>query len=174
MNITTIGIDLAKTNFSWVGTDKHGKIVFRKTVNRGKLLSIMAQCPRGLIGLEACRGAHDWARAFEKLGHEVRIIAARFIGPYRKGGKNDNNDAEAICEAVQRPNIWMVPIKSADQQAELCVHRVCQAAIRERTAWINRLRGLLSAFGMVMPKGRYARLIWTLMMKGENYRPIMA
>ena len=156
MNITTIGIDLAKKSFSLVGPDKHGKIVFRKTVNRGKLLSIMAQCPPGLIGLEACRGAYDWARAFEKLGHEVRIIAARFIGPYRKGGKNDHNDAEAIRESVRRPNIWNVPIKSVDQQAELCVHRVRQGVIRERTAWINRLRGLLSAFGMVMPKGLYA------------------
>jgi len=156
MNITTIGIDLAKTSFSLVGSDKHGKIVFRKTVNRGKLLSVIAQYPPCLIGLEACSGAHYWAREFEKLGHEVRIIAAKFIGPYRKGSKNDNNDAEAICEAVRRPNIWTVPIKSADQQAERCVHRVRQGVIRERTAWINRMRGLLVEFGIVMPKGRYA------------------
>ncbi len=88
MNITTIGIDLAKTSFSLVGSDKHSKIVLRKTVNRGKLLSVIAQCPSCLIGLEACSGAHYWAREFEKLGHQVRIIAAKFIEPYRKGGKN--------------------------------------------------------------------------------------
>jgi transposase len=156
MNITTIGIDLAKTSFSLVGSDKHGKIVLRKTVNRGKLLSVIAQCPPCLIGLEACSGAHYWAREFEKLGHQVRIIAVKFIEPYRKGGKNDNNDAEAICEAVRRPNIWYVPVKSADQQAALCVHRVRQGVVRERTAWINRLRGLLAEFGIVIPKGRYA------------------
>ena len=130
MNITTIGIDLAKTSFSLVGSDKHGKIVLRKTVNRGKLLSVIAQCPPCMVGLEACSGAHYWAREFEKLGHQVRIIAVKFIEPYRKGGKNDNNDAEAICEAVRRPNIWFVPVKSADQQAELCVHRVRQGVVR--------------------------------------------
>ena len=155
MNITTIGIDLAKTSFSLVGTDKHGKVVLRKTVNRGKLLSVIAQCPPCLIGLEACSGAHYWAREFENLGHQVRIIAAKFIEPYLKGGKNDNNDAEAICEAVCRPNIWYVPVKTADQQAALCVHRVRQGVVRERTAWINRLRGLLAEFGIVIPKGRY-------------------
>ena len=156
MNITTIGIDLAKTSFSLVGADKHGKIVLRKTVNRGRLLSVIAQCPPCLIGLEACSGAHYWAREFEKLGHQVRIIAVKFIEPYRKGSKNDNNDAEAICEAVRRPNIWFVPVKSADQQASLCVHRVRQGVVRDRTSWVNRLRGLLSEFGIVIPKGRYS------------------
>ena len=156
MNITTIGIDLAKTSFSLVGSDKHGKIVLRETLSGNKLLPFIAQCPPCMIGLEACSGAHYWAREFEKLGHRVRIIAVKFIEPYRKGGKNDNNDAEAICEATTRPNIWSVPVKSADQQAALCVHRVRQGVIRERTAWINRLRGLLSEFGIVIPKGRYA------------------
>ncbi len=156
MNITTIGIDLAKTSFSLVGSDRHGKIVLRKTVTRNKLLSFIAQCPSCLIGLEACSGAHYWAREFGKLGHRVRIIAVKFIEPYRKGGKNDNNDAEAICEAVRRPNIWFVPVKSADQQAELCVHRVRQGVVRERTAWINRVRGLLAEFGVVIPRGRYS------------------
>lgn len=156
MNITTIGIDLAKTSFSLVGSDKHGKIVLRKTLNRNKLLPFIASCPMSLIGMEACSGSHYWAREFEKLGHSVRIIAAKFIEPYRKGGKNDNNDAEAICEAVNRPNIWTVPVKSAEQQAALCVHRVRQGVVRERTAWINRARGLLTEFGIVVPKGRYA------------------
>jgi transposase len=156
MNITTIGIDLAKTSFSLVGTNKHGKVVLRKTLSRNKLMSFIAQCPPCLIGLEACSGAHYWAREFEKLGHEPRIIAAKFVEPYRKGSKNDNNDAEAICEAARRPNIWYVPVKSADQQALLCVHRVRQGVVGERTRWINRSRGLLSEFGIVIPKGRYA------------------
>ena len=156
MHVTTIGIDLAKLNFSLAGSDEHRKIVLRKSLTRKKLLPFIAQCPPCLIGLEACSGAHYWAREFEKLGHEVRIIAAKFIEPYRKGGKNDNNDAEAICEAARRPNIWFVPVKTADQQAALCVHRVRQGVVRDRTSWINRLRGLLSEFGVVLPKGRYA------------------
>lgn len=156
MHVTTIGIDLAKLNFSLAGSDEHQKIVLRKSLTRKKLLPFIAQCPPCLIGLEACSGAHYWAREFEQLGHEVRIIAAKFIEPYRKGGKNDNNDAEAICEAARRPNIWFVPVKTADQQAALCVHRVRQGVVRDRTSWINRLRGLLSEFGVVLPKGRYA------------------
>lgn len=156
MNITTLGIDLAKNSFSIVGTDKHGKVVLRKTVTRNKLLPFIANCPPCLIGMEACSGSHYWAREFHKLGHQVGIIAAQFVAPYRKGGKNDNNDAEAICEAVRRPNIWFVPVKTADQQAALSVHRVRQGVVRDRTAWINRMRGLLSEFGIVIPKGRYA------------------
>ncbi len=104
MNITTIGIDLAKTSFSLVGSGKHGKIVLRKTLSRKKLFPFIAQFPPCLIGLEACSSAHYWAREFEKLGHQVRVIAVKFVEPYRIGGKNDNNDAEAICEAVRRPN----------------------------------------------------------------------
>ncbi len=159
MNITTIGIDLAKTSFSLAGSDRHGKIVLRKTLSRKKLLPFIAQCPPCMIGLEACSGAHYWAREFEKLGHEVKIIAAKFSEPYRKGGKNDNNDAEAICEAVRHPNIWYAPVKTADQQALLCVHRVHrvrQGVVAERTRWVNRSRGLLSEFGIVIAKGRYA------------------
>ena len=156
MNITTIGIDLAKNSFSLVGTDKHGKVIMRKTLTRSKLLPFIANCPPCLIGMEACSGAHYWAREFQKLGHRVGIIAAKFVEPYRKGGKNDNNDAEAICEAVHRPNIWFVPVKTADQQAALCVHRVRQGLVRDRTASINQLRGLLSEFGIVMPKGRFS------------------
>ena len=117
INITTIGIDLAKTSFSLVGSDKHGKIVLRKTLTREKLLPFIAQCPPCLIGLETSNGAHYWAREFEKLGPQVRIIAVKFIEPYRKGSKNDNNDAEPICEAVSRPNIWFVPVKSATLSA---------------------------------------------------------
>ena len=98
MHATTIGIDLAKNTFSLVGSDKHGKISLRKTLSRKKLLPFIAQCPPCLIGLGACSGAHYWAREFQKLRRQVRIIAVKFIEPYRKGNKNDNNDAVAICE----------------------------------------------------------------------------
>ena len=156
MNITTLGIDLAKNNFSVVGMNEHGKVLLRKSLTRSKLLPFIAQCPPCLIGMEACSGAHYWGREFEKLGHRVGIIAAKFVEPFRKGCKNDNNDAEAICEVVSRPNIWFVPIKTPDQQAVLCIHRVRQGLIRERTGLINQLRGLLSEFGLVIPKGRYS------------------
>ena len=108
MDITTIGIDLAKNSFSLVGMNRQGKVVFQKTLARKKLLAFIAQCPSSLIGMEACSGAHYWGREFSKLGHRIGIIAAKFVEPYRKGAKNDNNDA--ICEAVSRPTIWFVPI----------------------------------------------------------------
>jgi transposase len=155
MNLTTLGIDLAKTSFSLVGMDKHGKVILRKMLKRTQLLGFIAQCPPCLIGMEACGGAHYWGREFNKLGHKVGIMAAKFVAPFRKGGKNDNNDAEAICEAVLRNNIWFVPVKTAEQQAVLCIHRVRQGVVTERTALINQLRGLLAEFGFVLPKGRY-------------------
>ena len=155
MNVTTIGIDLAKMSFSVHGVDDRGKTVFRQNVGRAKLLSFMAQQPSSLIGMEACSGAHHWGRSLTALGHRVGIMASRFVAPYRKGGKNDGNDAEAICEAVARPGMRFVPIKSAEQQAVLCLHRIRQGLIKERTAAINQLRGLLAEFGLVMPKGRY-------------------
>jgi len=176
MNITTIGIDLAKTSFSIVGANEQGKVMLRKTLSRTKLLPFIAQCPPCLISMEACSGAHYWGREFQKLGHQVRILAAKFITPYRKGGKNDNNDAEAICEAVSRPNIWFVPIKSPDQQAVLCIHRVRQGLVRDRTSMINQLRGLLSEFGIVMPKGRYPaqQAIVGVLEDAENGLPMIA
>lgn len=156
MNITDLGIDLAKNTFSLVGMDPHGKVICRKTLSRSKLLPFIAQRSPCLIGMEACSGAHYWAREFEKLGHRVGIIAAKFVEPYRKGLKNDNNDAEAICEAVMRPNIWFVPVKTPEQQAVLCLHRARQSRIKERTMCINQLRGLLLEFGLSIPVGKCA------------------
>ena len=153
MNVTTIGIDLAKNTFSLHGVDSRGKTVFRKTLSRAKLMPFLAQQPPCLIGMEACSGAHHWGRSLQALGHRVGIMASRFVAPYRKGGKNDGNDAEAVCEAVARPGMRFVPVKSAEQQALLCLHRVRQGFIKERTAAINQLRGLLSEFGLIMPKG---------------------
>lgn len=176
MNVTTIGIDLAKTSFSLHGVDNHEKPCLRKTVSRKKLLSTMANMPPCLVGMEACSGAHYWARELDKLGHDVRIMAPKFVIPYRKGGKNDNNDAAAICEAVARPDMRFVPIKSAEQQAVLSLHRVRHGLIRQRTGLINQLRGLLSEFGLVMPKGRYQthKHIPAILEDAENGLPDLA
>ena len=149
--ITTVGVDLAKSVFSVHGVDARGHPVLRKTVRRDKLLELMASLPPCLIGMEACSGAHEWARQFQQLGHRVGIMMARFVAPYRKSSKNDGNDAEAICEAVGRPNMRFVPVKSVEQQAILALHRVRQGYVEQRTATINRIRGLLAEFGMVLP-----------------------
>jgi transposase len=149
--ITTVGIDLAKNVFSLHGVDALGKTVLRRTVRRDRLVETVASLPRCLIGMEACSGAHEWGRRFQQHGHTVKLMAPKFVAPYRKSDKNDGNDAEAVCEAVTRPNMRFVPVKSLEQQALLALHRVRQGFVVERTAIINRLRGLMSEFGVVMP-----------------------
>src|SRR5712692_4880924 len=149
--ITTVGIDLAKSVFSLHGVDGAGQVVLRRTVRRDQLVKVVAGLPLCLIGMEACSGAHEWGRRFQEHGHTVRLMAPKFVAPYRKSGKNDGNDAEAICEAVSRPSMRFVPVKSIEQQALLAMHRVRQGFVVERTATINRLRGLLSEFGVVLP-----------------------
>jgi len=151
-NVTTVGIDLAKNAFSVHGVDANGRVLLRRSVSRGRLVQLIAQLPPCLVGMEACSGAHEWARQFGIYGHTVRLMAPKFVAPYRKSGKNDGNDAEAICEAVSRPNMRFVPIKSREQQAILCLHRARQGHIEERTGAINRIRGLLSEFGVVLPQ----------------------
>jgi len=151
--VITIGIDLAKNVFQLHGVDRHGKPSLRKMVTRAKLLETLANLPPCLIGIEACGGGHHWARKIAELGHTVRMIAPQFVVPYRKSGKNDANDAEAICEAVTRPNMRFVPIKSQEQQAALTLHRVRESIKVDRTALINRIRGLLQEFGIVLPQG---------------------
>jgi transposase len=150
--ITTVGVDLAKSVFTVHGVDAAGRTVLRKTLRREKLMELIAGLPPCLIGMEACGGAHEWARRFGACGHRVGIMMARFVAPYRKSSKNDGNDAEAICEAVARPNMRFVPVKSAEQQAVLSLHRVRQGFIEQRTATINRIRGLLAEFGIVLPQ----------------------
>ena len=149
--ITTVGIDLAKNVFSLHGVDMAGRPVLRRTVRRDRLLETVAALPACLIGMEACSGAHEWGRRFQQHGHTVKLMAPKFVSPYRKSEKNDGNDAEAVCEAVTRPSMRFVPVKSAEQQALLALHRVRQGFVVERTAIINRLRGLMSEFGVVMP-----------------------
>lgn len=155
MTIVTLGIDLAKNVFALHGVDATGKpALVRPSVPRGKLLELVASLPPCLIGIEACSGAHHWARLFQAHGHTVRLIAPKFVTPYRlsgKKGKNDAADAAAICEAVTRPSMRFVPTKSVQQQSELLVHRARQGFVQQRTATINRIRGLLSEFGIVLP-----------------------
>jgi len=150
--VTTVGIDLAKNTFSLHGVDASGQVVLRKTVSRARLMVVVTQLAPCTVGMEACSGAHEWARRFQAAGHTVKIMAPKFVVPYRRSGKNDGNDAEAICEAVQRPSMRFVPIKSVEQQAILAMHRVRQGFIEERTATINRVRGLLAEFGTVLPQ----------------------
>jgi transposase len=149
--ITTVGIDLAKNVFSLHGVDAVGKTVLRRTVRRDQLEALVAKLPACVIGMEACSGGHEWARRVARYGHRVRLMAPKFVAPYRKSGKNDGNDAEAICEAVSRPSMRFVPVKTLEQQALLTLHRVRQGFVSERTATINRLRGLLAEFGVVLP-----------------------
>ncbi|MBS0380772.1 MAG: IS110 family transposase [Proteobacteria bacterium] len=151
--VSTLGIDLAKNVFSVHGVNSNGAVVLRRTVPRAKLGELIAQLSPCLIGMEACSGAHEWARRFCGHGHTVKLMAAKFVMPYRKSGKNDGNDAEAICEAVSRPNMRFVPVKSEQQQSDLSLHRVRQGFVEERTATLNRVRGLLAEFGHVMPQG---------------------
>lgn len=153
MKVTTIGMDLAKTVFQVHGVDERGRTVLRKQLRREQVAVFFANLERCLIGMEACSGAHFWARKLQAMGHQVRLMAPQFVKPYVKSNKNDAADAEAICEAVTRPNMRFVPIKSIEQQAVLSVHRVRQGFVRERTAQANQIRGLLSEFGLVLPRG---------------------
>ena len=153
MKIMRIGIDLAKNVFQIHGVDKQEQVVLRKQLRRKQMLTFFAQIPPCLIGMESCGGSHYWARELRKLGHDARLIAPQFVKPYRRNDKNDSNDAEAICEAVGRPNMRFVPIKDEEQQAVLTLHRARQLLVRERTALVNHARGLLAEFGIVVGQG---------------------
>lgn len=155
MAIIATGIDLAKNVFALHGVNETGAVQLRQPkVSRAKLGAVVAALPPCVIGMEACSGAHWWARQFAAHGHTVRLMAPKLVAPYRmsgKRGKNDAADAAAICEAVQRPNMRFVPVKTEEQQSRLMVHRARQGFVAARTACINRIRGLLSEFGVVLP-----------------------
>ena len=153
MNVTTIGIDLAKSVFQVHGVDKDGKTVIQKRLRRSKVLEFFVQLPPCLIGMEACSSAHYWARKLREQGHEVKLMAPQFVKPYVKSNKTDAADAEAICEAVTRPTMRFVPIKSVDQHAVLSLHRARSGFVKSRTAQANQIRGLLGEFGIVLPQG---------------------
>jgi len=154
--IKAIGIDLAKSVFHLHGVDAQGMVMTRKRLSRRKLAELMAQLPPCLVAMEACGGAHYWARKFQAMGHDVRLISPQFVKPYVKSNKNDMADAEAICEAVQRPTMRFVPIKSIEQQDILSIHRAREQVVRRRTAQGNQIRGLLMEYGLVIPKGMCA------------------
>ncbi len=153
MKVTTVGIDLAKAVFAVHGVDGRGKTVFRKSLKRTQVLMFFANLEPCLIGMEACGSAHHWARQLTALGHTVKLMAPQFVKPYVKTNKNDAADAEAICEAVARPNMRFVPIKTIESQAVLALHRARQGFVKARTAQANQIRGLLSEFGLVIPQG---------------------
>lgn len=153
MDINTIGIDLAKRIMQIHGVDQNDKTVLKKKVQRDDLLTFMANTPKCLVGIEACGSSNYWAREISKLGHDVKLIAPQFVKPYVKSNKNDQADAEAICEAVARPNMRFVPIKTVEQQSVLSIHRVRERLVRSRTALANEIRGLLGECGLIMPQG---------------------
>ncbi len=153
MKITTIGIDLAKEVFQIHGVNVHGKVLLRKQLRRSEMAKFFANLEPCLIGMEACGSSHHWARKLCEFGHSVKLMSPQFVKPYVKTNKHDMADAEAICEAVNRPNMRFVPIKNIEQQAILSVHRARQGFVKARTAQANQMRGLLSEFGIVMPQG---------------------
>ena len=153
MEVTTIGVDIAKRIFQVHGVNRSGKTILKKKLMRDQVLTFMSNLPKCLVGMEACGGANYWAREITKLGHEVKLMAPQFVKPYVKTNKNDQADAEAICEAVSRPNMRFVPIKTIEQQDILSIHRVRQRLVRNRTALANEIRGLLLEFGFIIPQG---------------------
>ena len=150
--VITIGLDLAKNVFQVHGVDASGKTVVRRQLRRGQVLGFFGKLPPCLVGLEACASAHYWAREIAALGHEVRMMPARYVKPYVKRNKNDAADAEAICEAVTRPSMRFVAIKTPEQQAVLMVHRTRQLLVRQRTMLVKALRAHLAEFGDAFEK----------------------
>ena len=154
--VKVVGIDLAKRSFHIYGVDERGQRVISKTFTRTRLSEFMANLPACTVAMEACGSAHAWARQFRDHGHEVRLIAPQFVKPYVKSNKNDAIDAEAICEAAQRPTMRFVAIKSVEQQDIQATHRMRSLVVERRTAQVNQIRGLLLEYGIEIPQGRAA------------------
>ncbi len=153
MNVTTIGIDLAKSVFQLHGIDAAGEVIFRKKLRRSAVVDFLRDLPPCLIGLEACATAHFWAREISALDHDVRLIPPAYVKPYVKRQKNDAADAEAICEAVTRPSMRFVPVKGAERQSVLMLHRTRDLLMRQRTMMLNAARGHLAEFGIITAQG---------------------
>ena len=153
MKITTVGIDLAKSVFHVHGVDERGKTVLRKQLKRSEVLKFFVNLRACQIGMGACGSAHYWARKLIEFGHEVRLMAPAFVKAYVKTNKNHHNDAKAICEAVGRPNMRFVAVKTTEQQALLALHCTRSDWVKARTAQANEIRGLLGEFGIVLPQG---------------------
>lgn len=153
MNIKTLGIDIAKNSFHLYGIDCKGRELINKSITRKKLPEFIANLPSCLIGMEACGGSNYWGQQLAQMGHKVKLISPQFVKPYVKSNKNDAIDAEAICEAVNRPNMRFVAIKNKEQQDIQSIHKARARLVRERTAQANQIRGLLHEYGIVMPLG---------------------
>jgi len=153
-NVTTIGLDIAKNVFQVHGVDADGAVVVRQRLTRGRMLKFFAKLPACLIGIEACASSHYWARELVAMGHDVKLMPAQYVKPYVKRGKNDAADAEAICEAVTRPTMRFVGIKTPEQQSAMMLHRVRMILNRQRTQISNAVRAHLAEFGIVAPIGR--------------------
>src|SRR6266550_4537871 len=151
--ISTIGLDIAKHVFQVHGIDENGEVAVRRRLRRNEVLRFFARMAPTLVGMEACATSHYWARELGALGHEVRLMPAQYVKAYVKRQKNDAADAEAICEAVGRPSMRFVPVKSAEQQAVLMLHRARELLVGQRTALINALRGHFAEFGIVVAQG---------------------
>ena len=176
MEITTVGLDLAKSIFQVHAVDGAGQVVVRKALRRAQVLPFFAKLPPCLIGMEACGTSHHWARELVKVGHEVRLMPPAYVKPYVKRGKTDAADAEAICEAVTRPSMRFVPAKSAEQQAALALHRTRDLLVKQRTQLVNMVRGLLAEFGIEMARGLHhaLRLAARLSAGGAAEVPVLA
>lgn len=159
MQTTTIGLDLAKRVLQVHGVDAAGRVVVRKALRRAQVLPFFAKLPPCLVGMEACGTSHHWARELIGLGHEVRLMPPAYVKPYVKRGKTDAADAEAICEAVTRPTMRFVPVKSREQQAALSMHRARDLLVGQRTQLVNMMRGLLAEFGIDIPEGLERALV---------------
>src|ERR1700704_5772390 len=154
MQITTIGLDLAKNVFQVHGIDATGQVVVRKSLRRSQMLPFFAKLPSCLVGIEACGTSHHWARELIKLGHEVRLMPPSYVKPYVKRGKTDAADAEAICEAVTRPGMRFVPVKTVARQSVLMPHRTRDLLVRQRTMLINAIRAHMAELGYMMAQGK--------------------
>jgi transposase len=170
MQIATIGLDLAKNVFQLHAVDAEGRVAVRRRLRRAEVLRFFTGLPPCLVGMEACAGAHYWARTITDLGHEVRLMPPAYVKPYVRRQKNDMADAAAICEAVTRPSMRFVPIKSEAQQAMLLIHRARDLLVRQRTSLINALRAHLAEFGVVVPKGApHGRQLALMLIEGETF-----
>jgi len=176
MTTTTIGLDLAKSVFQLHGVDSSGVVTFRKKLRRAEMLAFFEELPACLVGMEACATSHYWARELAALGHEVRLMPPNYVKPYVRRQKNDAADAEAICEAVTRPTMRFVPVKSADRQSVLTLHRTRELLVRQRTMLINAIRGHCAEFGLIAPQGagRIAELIGRVGSTGDDTMPDLA
>jgi transposase len=166
--VSIIGLDIAKHAFHAHGVDDRGRAIFSKRLSRQRVLDFFALQPSCTVALEACGGAHHWARQLTQLGHEVRLIPPAYVKPFVKRQKNDAIDAEAICEAAQRPNMRFVAVKSEQQQAAGLVFRTRDLLVRQRTQLINAVRGHLTEYGWIAPKGpSYVAMLGDLIEKDD-------